>query len=82
MFLWDYFWGMAEAKEEGIAETEAKWQAKEMKWQTEEMKWQAEEMKRQADRIAKARELKRRGVDYETIMIATDILIDEIKRLE
>jgi hypothetical protein len=61
MFLWDYFWGMAEAKEEGRAETEAKWQA---------------------DRIAKARELKRRGVDYETIMIATDISIDEIKHLE
>jgi hypothetical protein len=68
MFLLDYNWGMSASKEEGIAETEAKWQAKEAKWQ--------------ADRIAKARELKRRGVDYETIMIATELSVDEIKHLE
>jgi hypothetical protein len=63
---------MSAAKEEGRAETEAK-------LQTER---QADEMKRQTDRIAKARKLKQRGVDYEIIMIATELSLDETKRLE
>jgi hypothetical protein len=75
MFLLDYNWGMSASKKEGRAEVEAEWQADKMKWQAER---QANEMKR----IAKARELKRRGVDYETIMIATELSIDEIKCLE